>query len=132
MPTVLSMCHGGICRAPTREAIDFAHGRASSYVTSDIGAMPSARWHDSHFSWKIGATSFVNVTGVAGSAATATPENVRVALSTAALEPSQLVNLRMSSAPFETGRLQVFWRQRDPTQSVRCRWRLGKYPIVTI
>jgi len=30
MPIVLSMCHGGICRAPTREAIDLAQGRASS------------------------------------------------------------------------------------------------------
>jgi hypothetical protein len=28
---------------------------------SDIGAMESGRWHDSHFFWKIGATSFVNV-----------------------------------------------------------------------
>src|SRR5947207_12324367 len=36
MPTVLSMCHGGIWRAPMRAAIDFTQGRASSYVTSDI------------------------------------------------------------------------------------------------
>src|SRR6266566_1585090 len=46
MPTVLSMCHGGIWRSPTRAAIDLAHGRASSYVRSDIGAMLSGRWHD--------------------------------------------------------------------------------------
>src|SRR5258708_36900684 len=30
MPTVLSMCHGGICRAPPPDAIDLAPGRASS------------------------------------------------------------------------------------------------------
>ena len=39
MPTVLSMCHGGICRAATRALIDRAHGRVSSKVMSDIGAM---------------------------------------------------------------------------------------------
>src|SRR5215831_2686940 len=61
MPIVLSRCHGGIWRAFTRLAIDCAHGRASWYVTSDIGAIEPARWHDSHFSWKIGATSFVKV-----------------------------------------------------------------------
>jgi hypothetical protein len=26
-----------------------------------MGAIESGRWHDSHFAWKIGATSFVNV-----------------------------------------------------------------------
>ena len=30
MPIVLSMCHGGICRACTRALIDRAHGRDSS------------------------------------------------------------------------------------------------------
>src|SRR5262249_46383103 len=64
MPTVLSMCHGGICCVITRSRIAFAHGRACSYVSSDIGAIESTRWQDSHFSWKIGATSLVNVTGV--------------------------------------------------------------------
>jgi hypothetical protein len=43
MPTVLSMCHGGICREATRSLIDRAQGRASSKVTSDIGAIESAR-----------------------------------------------------------------------------------------
>src|SRR6185436_14248428 len=81
MPTVLSMCHGGIWRAPTRDAIDFAHGRASSYEISDIGAMLSGRWHDSHFCWKIGATSLVNVgvfgasAAAAGTAAASSPPN---------------------------------------------------------
>jgi hypothetical protein len=30
---------------------------------SDIGPMLPGRWQTSHFSWKIGATSFVNVSG---------------------------------------------------------------------
>jgi hypothetical protein len=30
MPIVLSMCHGGICRDPTRWAIARAHGLTSS------------------------------------------------------------------------------------------------------
>src|SRR6185503_8252016 len=93
MPTVLSMCHGGIWRVPTREAIDFAHGRASSYVASAMGAMPSARWHDSHFAWKIGATSLVYVTVFVGSAASETPATKRVAPTVTAHRPSQLVGL---------------------------------------
>src|SRR6266516_3667497 len=72
MPMVRSMCHGGICRDPTRAAIDFAHGRTSSYVASDIGAMLSGRWHDSHLSRKIGAMSFVKVTAGAGNPAVGT------------------------------------------------------------
>src|SRR5471030_1283605 len=86
MPTVLSMCHGGICRAPTREAIALAHGRASSYVISDIGAMLSGRWHPSHFCWKMGATSFVNVTVFAVSAAAAGIDETRRALKASAVE----------------------------------------------
>ncbi len=43
MPTVLSMCHGGIWRACTRFLIDRAHGRDSSKLTSDIGAIESGR-----------------------------------------------------------------------------------------
>src|SRR5437762_8306063 len=61
MPIVLSMCQGGICRVSTRAAIDFAHGRTCSYVINDMGAIDAGRWHDSHFSWKIGAMSLVNV-----------------------------------------------------------------------
>jgi hypothetical protein len=63
MPTVLSMCHGGICRDATRVLIDRAHGRASSNVMSDIGAIEFGRWQASHLAWKIGATSLVKVTG---------------------------------------------------------------------
>jgi hypothetical protein len=33
------MCHGGIWRAATRSRMDLAQGRASSNVTSDIGAI---------------------------------------------------------------------------------------------
>src|SRR5690348_16332987 len=67
MPTVLSRCHGGICRVATRSLIAFAHGRVSSYVTRDIGAIDSFRWQAWHFSWKIGAISLAKV-GFAGAA----------------------------------------------------------------
>src|SRR4249920_2704269 len=70
MPTLLSRCHGGIWRSATRTLIERAHGRASSKVTSDIGAIESGRWHASHFSWKIGAMSLVKV-GFAGTSANA-------------------------------------------------------------
>ncbi len=56
------MNHGGISRAATFSLIDLAHGRASPYVSSDIGAMLPGRWHAWQFSWKMGAMSFVNVT----------------------------------------------------------------------
>jgi hypothetical protein len=36
-----------------------------------MGAIESGRWHASHFAWKIGATSLVNVGTVVGSAAIA-------------------------------------------------------------
>src|ERR1700674_5262590 len=47
-PTVLSMCHGGIWRLITRSRMDFAHGRVSSYVTSDMGAIDPLWWHSWH------------------------------------------------------------------------------------
>ena len=43
LPIVGSAPHGGISRATTFCLIARAHGRASSKVTSDIGAMPFAR-----------------------------------------------------------------------------------------
>src|SRR5262245_35639360 len=61
IPTDLSRCQGGIWRVETRLLMERAQGRLSSYVTSDIGAIDSGRWHASHFSWKMGAMSFVNV-----------------------------------------------------------------------
>src|ERR1019366_4290375 len=42
-PTVESKCHGGICLATTRSFTERAHGRVSSYVTRDMGAMPPLR-----------------------------------------------------------------------------------------
>ena len=45
MPMVLSRYQGGISRAATRALIERAQGRASSYVSNDIGAMLSGRWH---------------------------------------------------------------------------------------
>ena len=40
---VLSMNHGGISRSAVRSLIARAQGRASSYVSSDIGATASGR-----------------------------------------------------------------------------------------
>src|SRR5262245_15004099 len=68
MPTVLSICHGGIWRSETRALIERAQGRASSKVVSGIGAIESTLWQASHFSWKMGAMSFVNV-GLSGTPA---------------------------------------------------------------
>src|SRR6516165_11455547 len=83
MPTVRSICHGGIWRSVTRALIDRTHGRASAKVISDIGAIESGLWHASHLSWKIGAMSFVNVGGVlAASAAAAAPGKTRAPVST--------------------------------------------------
>jgi hypothetical protein len=45
----------------TRVAIDFAQGRASLYVRSDIGASSPGRWQFVQFLKKMGATSLVNV-----------------------------------------------------------------------
>ena len=74
MPTVLSICHGGISRATTLLLIDRAHGRTSSYVTSGIGAIWPTRWQPSHFCCRIGAMSRVNVgSSSAGAAPAAAP-----------------------------------------------------------
>src|SRR5262245_60033253 len=51
---------------------------------SDIGAIESGRWHDSHFAWKIRETSFVNVGVVLDSAGSATSDTVRDTLSSSA------------------------------------------------
>src|SRR5260370_41780457 len=65
MPTVRSICHGGIWREATRCLMDFAQGRVSSYDTRDIGAMEFLRWQSWHFSWKIGTMSLWKVTAFA-------------------------------------------------------------------
>src|SRR6185436_2074221 len=44
------------------------------------------RWHDSHFSWKIGATSLVNVTAFGESAAVAGIDDTRKALQASAID----------------------------------------------
>src|SRR6266446_9008133 len=62
MPTLRSMYQGGISRLDTLILIDVAHGRASSYVMSDIGAMDPGWWQFWHERWRIGATSLVKVT----------------------------------------------------------------------
>src|SRR6185295_12054949 len=69
--------------------------------------MLSGRWHDSHFCWKIGATSLVNVTAFAGSAADAAPENVRTAPIAHAPNPRVLRVPPIISAPFQTNHLRL-------------------------
>src|ERR1700730_9063486 len=43
MPTFGSTYHGGIIRKVTFSLIAFAHGRSSSYVSNDMGAMAFGR-----------------------------------------------------------------------------------------
>src|SRR5438552_3111321 len=62
IPTCRSMYHGGISRAAVFCLIDRAHGRTSWYVRSDIGAIAPGRWQFWQERWRIGATSFANVT----------------------------------------------------------------------
>src|SRR5436190_20940028 len=61
MPMFGSMCHGGMLRRTTFSLIAFAHGRASSYVTKDMGAIEPGRWQVWQDRWRMGATSFVKV-----------------------------------------------------------------------
>src|SRR5437762_3807403 len=61
LPTAGSAPHGGIWRDWTFSLIARAHGRASSYVSSDIGAIAAGRWHSTQFLYRIGATSLLNV-----------------------------------------------------------------------
>src|SRR5215467_1677890 len=49
--------HGGICFAVVFVLIDRAHGRASSYEISDIGATSPGRWQVWQLFWRIGRTS---------------------------------------------------------------------------
>ena len=43
MPNDLSRCHGGMVRVSTRCLIALAHGRVSSYVMRDMGAIDPLR-----------------------------------------------------------------------------------------
>ena len=63
----MSAPQGGISRATTLALIALAHGRASSYDSSDIGATSPGRWQFAHLLNMIGATSLANVgAGVCG------------------------------------------------------------------
>ena len=66
MPTLFSMNHGGITPGLSRSAVRclmlLAHGRTSSYVIKDIGAIPSARWQFWQLRCRIDAISRVKVT----------------------------------------------------------------------
>src|SRR5262245_51966643 len=96
MPMFRSMCHGGIWRATTRALIDFAQGRASWYVASDIGAIESVRWHVSHFAWKMGAMSLVKVgfLGASAAAAAAAVKNTAASAAAPTAHPRALCPLK--------------------------------------
>src|SRR5688572_21063673 len=64
----MSAPHGGISRATTFDLIAFAHGRASSYDSSDMGATSPGRWQLAHLLYMIGATSLANVGAPCGAA----------------------------------------------------------------
>src|SRR5579862_2978825 len=68
-PTLRSICHGGITRVMTFSRIERAHGRASLYVSSDMGAMEPGRWQFWHAFWKIGAMSLEKVGSFTGESA---------------------------------------------------------------
>src|SRR5579862_8670692 len=76
--------HGGILRAATEVFMAFAHGRADSYVSSDIGATSPGRWHCWQFFWRIGSTSLLNVGAVAAGGAASATRVVNVAERSAA------------------------------------------------
>src|SRR5947207_12086248 len=61
LPKCGSAYHGGIRLRITASRIAFAHGRASRYVSRDIGAASPGRWQPWQFFSRIGATSLLNV-----------------------------------------------------------------------
>src|SRR5688572_31456833 len=63
---VMSAPQGGISRATTFALIALAHGRASSYESSDIGATSPGRWQLAHLAYMIGAISLANVGATTG------------------------------------------------------------------
>src|ERR1700738_276805 len=100
------MCHGGITRRSTLSLIERAHGRASLYVSSDIGAMEPGRWQLSHELWKIGATSLEKVTSFG------------LALAVAAAESVSATNIRSAPPPL-TGTLRSSVFMLLPSRNVR-------------
>src|SRR5207249_1751025 len=65
MPMAFSTNHGGMTPdrgpRPVRFLIERAHGRTSSYVMRDMGAIEPERWHVWQCFCRIGAMSFVKV-----------------------------------------------------------------------
>src|SRR5580658_930224 len=62
--------HGGIFLVTTATFMALAHGRASWYVISDIGATSPGRWQPWQFFCRMGRTSLLNVGELAAMAAT--------------------------------------------------------------
>src|SRR5665213_1403144 len=61
-PYLGSANHGGIFCAITAALSALAQGRASEYVSSDMGATSPGRWHSWQFFCRTGRTSLLNVT----------------------------------------------------------------------
>src|SRR6185436_1290866 len=102
-----SACHGGIVPLLTWVAIDFAHGRASLNVSSDIGAISPGRWQLVQFLKKIGATSLEKVAPVAGAVVACAPScaeaTAAITDSTAAVTVVRIVIPENSSAEDREG-----------------------------
>ena len=72
-----------------------AQGRASRYSTSDIGAAVPGRWQTWQLRWRIGATSFANVTGGACAAAARADPRPAAATASAASRPRRTARRRI-------------------------------------
>jgi len=85
----LSRGHGGISRAATRRLIAAAHGRASSKVSNDIGAIMPGRWQLWQCCRRIGATSFVKTGGGVCAAGPEAPWTIITTINAEIAEPAE-------------------------------------------
>lgn len=111
------MPQGGISRSATTVRIDFAQGRASSYVMSDIGATSPGRWQSTQRAAKIGATSAENVTLRAGALSSAWAEGTNshaIDRASMAIKPFAGMRLCISTSPFHSIRS----KRRGPIRGV--------------
>ena len=108
------MYQGGISRASTFRLIDRDHGRTSSYVTSDIGAIAPGRWQLWQLRCRIGSTSFVKVTSPPAPAACAGADAAPASSSPATAFPS-IRNVWTPSHPLVTSHLPPKGNPRKAT-----------------
>ncbi len=79
--------------------MDRAQGRTSAYVVSAMGAISPARWQTTHESYRIGATSRVNVISSAAPLCAAAAAGI-IAIASATIPAAKI-------APEETDRRRV-------------------------